>query len=88
MLQRLLFTGLLSGAVAGVILTITHLTLVQPLINEAEIFEQRRNSTFLGIQHSHQNNITHTHAGGRVPHFHEKDFHIHADGAVHVHLSL
>ncbi|MEE2761243.1 MAG: CbtA family protein [Pseudomonadota bacterium] len=39
MLYRLLITGLFSGAVAGVIVTVVHLVLVTPLIFEAEQFE-------------------------------------------------
>ena len=87
MLQRLIFTGFLSGAIAGLVLTAAHLTIVQPLIVKAEIFEQRLDKSALGIKHAHPNRITHVHSGGNVPHFHEKNFHIHADGTAHVHLN-
>jgi len=57
MIQRLLLTGLLSGAVAGVVLTLVHLTMVQPLIAEAEVFEQRASAATpapkVDPQHSH-----------------------------------
>ncbi len=85
MLQRLIFTGCLSGAIAGVILTIAHLTMVQPLIAKAEIFELRSDVSSFGIKHMHQNSITHTHTGGNVPHFHERNFHIHGNGNMHTH---
>ena len=89
MLQRLLLTGLMSGAVAGVVLTLVHLTIVQPLIAEAEIYEERasakESAAILGVQHVHPGGISHMHSGGNVPHLHEPNFHIHAEGTVHVH---
>jgi cobalt transporter subunit CbtA len=89
MLQRLLLTGLLSGAVAGLVLTLVHLTMVQPLIAEAEIYEQRASAkesvVFAGVQHSHPGGVNHVHSGGNVPHLHEQNFHIHAEGTAHVH---
>ena len=92
MLQRLLLTGLLSGAVAGVVLTLVHLTVVQPLIAEAEVYEQRanlkENAEVIGVSHAHSGGITHIHSGGNVPHLHEKNFHIHAEGVVLVHENV
>jgi cobalt transporter subunit CbtA len=93
MLQRLLLTGLLSGAVAGVVLTLVHLTIVQPLIAEAEFYEEqasvKENMALAGVQHVHTGGVSHTHTGGKVPHLHEQNFHIHAEGQVagtaHVH---
>jgi cobalt transporter subunit CbtA len=85
MLQRLLLTGLLSGAVAGVILTLVHLTMVQPLIAQAEVFEEQGGALISGVQHAHPGGISHTHSGGNIPHLHEQNFHIHAEGTAHVH---
>tara|TARA_B100000315_G_scaffold218026_1_gene219046 strand:- start:6615 stop:7508 length:894 start_codon:yes stop_codon:yes gene_type:complete len=89
MLQRLLLTGLLSGAVAGVILTLVHLTMVQPLIAEAEVYEEQGSAPVAGVQHAHPGGISHTHSGGNIPHLHEQNFHIHAEGqavgTAHVH---
>ena len=88
MLQRLLLTGLLSGVIAGIVLTIAHLTLVQPLIVKAEIFEKRLNTPAVNVRHVHQVGFAHIHAGGNVPHLHEKNFHIHAEGTAHVHPNI
>lgn len=85
MLQRLLLTGLLSGAIAGLVLTIIHLTVVQPLIVKAEIYEQRKNAALVNIKHAHHDGVNHTHGGGSVPHVHEENFHSHAEGIAHVH---
>ena len=85
MLQRLLLTGLLSGAIAGIVLTIAHLTLVQPLIVKAEIFEKSLSAPAVNVRHVHQAGFAHIHEGGNVPHLHKKNFHIHAEGTAHVH---
>ena len=65
MLQRLLLTGLLSGAVAGVVLTLVHLTMVQPLIAEAEVFEQRASAATtapkVDPQHPQHSHAAHGH---------------------------
>jgi len=87
MLQRLLITGLISGAIAGIILTIVHLSIVQPLIVKAEIYEQGISKPAAIESHIHKSGISHSHAGGNIPHLHEKNFHIHAEGATHVHPS-
>ena len=85
MLQRLLLTGLLSGAVAGVVLTLVHLTMLQPLIAEAEYYEEQGSAPVAGVQHTHPGGISHMHSGGNIPHLHEQNFHIHAEGTAHVH---
>ena len=85
MLQRLLLTGLFSGAIAGVVLTTLHLTIVQPLIVKAEFYEHRLRAPEVSARHIHQAGSAHIHAGGNVPHHHEQNFHIHAEGAAHVH---
>ncbi|MBT3991790.1 MAG: hypothetical protein HON14_18155 [Rhodospirillaceae bacterium] len=89
MLQRLLLTGLLSGAVAGVVLTLAHLIMVQPLIVKAEGYEQQAaaqaSAAIAGVSHAHPGGISHAHSGGNVPHLHEQNFHIHAEGTSHVH---
>jgi cobalt transporter subunit CbtA len=88
MLQRLLLTGLLSGAIAGVVLTIVHLTAVQPLIVKAEIYEKRDNASGVNIKHAHQGGLDHIHAGGSVPHVHEKNHHVHPEGISHAHTEV
>ncbi len=85
MLQRLLLTGLLSGAIAGVVLTLVHLTMVQPLIAQAEYYEEQGSAVVAGVQHAHPGGISHMHSGGNIPHLHEQNFHIHAEGTAHVH---
>lgn len=88
MLTRLLMTGLLSGLAAGVMLTLVHLSMVQPLIAEAEVFEAQGSAPVVGVSHSHPGEITHTHSGGNVAHLHEQNFHIHAEGTAHVHQKV
>ena len=85
MLQRLLITGLLSGAIAGVVLTLVHLTMVQPLIVKAELYEQGSNGQAELNIHTHKSTKTHSHAGSSIPHLHEDNFHIHAEGLAHLH---
>ncbi len=87
MLQRLLLTGLLSGAIAGLVLTLVHLTIVQPLIAKAEVYEEQGNKPVAELQHAHPGGVSHAHAGGKVPHLHEQNFHIHAEGTAHVHAN-
>jgi len=88
MLQRLLLTVLFSGTVAGIVLTIFHLAAVQPLILKAENYEKLANSPSVIVRHVHQTGLSHNHAGGNVPHLHEKNFHIHAEGTAHVHPNV
>jgi cobalt transporter subunit CbtA len=88
MLQRLLLTGLLSGTCAGIVLTIVHLSVVQPFIVEAEAFEQSSSASQLIRGHVHKNGLSHKHVGGNIPHLHEKDFHMHAKGFAHVHPNI
>ena len=70
MLYRLLTTGLFSGAVAGVIVTIVHLVLVTPLISEAEQFEDPgagpTHVTAAGTSKSHS--ASHTQESGEHTH--------------------
>ena len=42
MLQRLLWSGVISGMIAGVFVTVVHLAMVTPLIIEAEVFENQK----------------------------------------------
>ena len=94
MLYRLLATGLISGAVAGVVVTIVHMLLVAPLIFEAEQYENAgpaaaqvaAAATAAGpvFSHTHDSGLTHAHSGGGVAHGHG-DADVGASGAVHVH---
>ena len=88
MLQRLLLTGLLSGTFAGIVLTIVHLTLVQPFIVQAEAYEQGSSEPREIREHAHKNGLSHKHVGENIPHLHEKDFHMHAEGLAHVHPNI
>ena len=85
MLQRLLLAGLLSGAIAGVVLTIVHLSLVQPLIVRAEAYEQNLSTPSVISNHVHNSGLSHRHAGENIPHLHERDFHMHSKDFAHVH---
>lgn len=94
MLQRLLLTGLVSGAVAGVILTLVHLAFVQPMIVQAEIYEDRGGAVQVAPtatnHHSHPNGLSHTHTGGNAVHAHDviasaAVVHSHASGVTHSH---
>ncbi len=88
MLQRVLLTGLISGALAGVLLTVVHLVMVQPLIAQAEVFE---NAAVASVQtplmHRHDASLSHAHAGGGVAHTHDPApvAHAHAGGLNHAH---
>ena len=81
MLQRLLLTGLVSGAIAGVLLTAVHMFTVVPLIAKAEGYERAA----AAVMHSHPGGLTHSHPGGGVPHAHEASRHGHAGGLDHSH---
>ncbi|MAI11794.1 MAG: hypothetical protein CBD27_07240 [Rhodospirillaceae bacterium TMED167] len=97
MLYRLIVSGLISGAIAGVVATVFHLLLVEPLIFAAEQFEGQEPAvatTAVEMSHDHANSLTHVHAGGAAPHAHETapntpeaggTVHIHQDGSTHVH---
>lgn len=61
MLQRLLLTGLLSGAVAGIVLTLVHLTMVQPLIVQAEVYEQQAVASSAQTPTEAHDHSTHSH---------------------------
>jgi cobalt transporter subunit CbtA len=94
MLYRLLATGLISGAVAGIIVTIAHMLLVAPLIFEAEQYENAgpaaaqvaAATTPAGpvASHTHDSGLTHAHAGGATAHGHGEEA-VGASGAIHVH---
>ena len=94
MLYRLLATGLISGAVAGVVMTVAQMFLVAPLIFEAEQYEDTGSAaaqvaaaaTQAGpaVSHSHDNGLTHAHTGGGAAHGHGEEA-VGASGAVHVH---
>jgi cobalt transporter subunit CbtA len=88
MLQRLLITGLMSGTIGGVLLTVVHLIMVQPLIEKAEFYEQAGSMKVGSDSHIHKSGISHSHAGASVPHLHEENFHVHADGIKHVHPQM
>ncbi len=79
MLRRVLLTGLVSGAIAGAVLTLVHLALVQPLIAKAESFE--------AVAHNHQAGLAHAHGGGGLVHTHQgaPAKHSHANGISHAH---
>jgi cobalt transporter subunit CbtA len=89
MLYRLLATGLIAGAVAGVIVTVVHMFLVAPLIFEAEQYEVTNAAqvaaaaTPAGPVASHSG-LTHAHTGGGAAHGHGEEA-VGATGAVHVH---
>lgn len=95
MLYRLLMTGLISGAVAGVIVTIVHLLMVEPLIFAAEQFEGEAPAVTAPANpvagpvagHTHSNGLTHSHQGGGSAHEHQGQTtpHVHQDQAVHDH---
>jgi cobalt transporter subunit CbtA len=89
MLYRLLVTGLVSGAVAGVILTVFHFLMVEPLIFAAEQYEDQAafHAAEVVVQHSHTSGVNHTHEEGDKPHEHNAEgaVHIHRDGSVHHH---
>jgi len=89
MLNRLLVTGLVSGAVAGVVLTVFHFLMVEPLIFAAEQYEDQAafHAAETVVQHSHGSGVTHTHEEGGKPHEHNAEgaVHVHKDGSVHEH---
>lgn len=94
MLYRLLATGLISGAVAGVVMTVVQMFLVAPLIFAAEQYEDAgpaaaqvaAAATPAGpaVSHSHDSGLTHAHSGGAVAHGHGEAA-VGAAGAVHIH---
>ena len=88
MLQRLLITGLLSGTLAGVALTVLHLSVIQTFIVKAEAYEQSSSAPPVMSNHAHKTGLSHKHAGENIPHLHEKDFHMHASGVAHVHSNV
>jgi cobalt transporter subunit CbtA len=88
MLQRLLITGLLSGTLAGIVLTVLHLSVIQPFIVKAEAYEQSSSTPPLMRNHVHKTGLSHKHVGENIPHLHEKNFHIHANGFAHVHPNI
>ena len=60
MLQRLLFTGVLAGVIVGALVTMIHLTMVMPVILEAETFEAKVES--IPLAHNHKvGTPAHTH---------------------------
>ncbi|MDP6173694.1 MAG: CbtA family protein [Rhodospirillales bacterium] len=88
MLQRILLTGLISGAVAGVLLTLVHLVMVQPLIAQAETYENAAPAPVqVPAAHTHQGGLAHSHGGGGIIHTHEAagSAHAHAAGLSHSH---
>jgi cobalt transporter subunit CbtA len=88
MLQRLLITGLLSGAIAGVVLTLLHLVMLQPLIAEAETFEKSSSAATLGMKHFHLGGLSHSHLGGSQSHVHKKNVDNHVAGTDHAHADV
>ena len=88
MLQRLLITGLLSGTFAGIVLTVVHLSVIQPFIVKAEAYEQSSSAPPVMRNHVHKTGLSHKHVGENIPHLHEKNFHIHANGFAHVHPNI
>ncbi len=91
MLYRLLVSGLVSGAFAGVVVTVFHFLLVEPLIFAAEQYEGAGpaiQAVAPITSHSDPNGLTHTHAGGTAAHQHNAEggaVHVHSDGSAHVH---
>ena len=97
MLYRLIVSGLVSGAIAGVVATVFHLLLVEPLIFAAEQFEGQEPAVVAAaaeVSHAHANGLTHAHTGGGALHAHKTTantpeagdtVHIHEDGSTHVH---
>ena len=97
MLYRLIVSGLVSGAIAGVVATVFHLLLVEPLIFAAEQFEGQEPAVMgaaAEVSHDHASGLTHEHAGGAAPHAHKTaantpkagdTVHLHQDGSTHVH---
>ncbi|MBT7572538.1 MAG: hypothetical protein HN632_21530 [Rhodospirillaceae bacterium] len=92
MLYRLLATGLISGAVAGVVMTVVQMFLVAPLIFEAEQYEISAAAQVAAaatpagpsVSHTHDSGLSHAHSGGGAAHGHGEEA-VGASGAVHVH---
>lgn len=76
MLYRLLATGLISGAVAGVVMTVVQIFLVAPLIFEAEQYE---NSGQVTPQVAAQV------AAAQAPASPSGAVHVHQDASTHIH---
>ncbi len=92
MLQRLLLTGLVSGAIAGVVMTLVNLFTVQPLIAMAEMYEDPSSPSIQAsaVLHFHPDGVGHTHADGNLYHEHGKVAanavpHSHPNGVSHAH---
>ena len=74
MLYRLMVSGLVSWAIAGVVATVFHLLLMEPLIFAAGQFEGQEPAVAAAaaeVSHDHANGLIHAHAGGATPHAHE-----------------
>ena len=92
MLQRLLLTGLVSGTIAGVVMTLVNFFTVQPLIAKAEMFENPSSPSIpaASVLHFHPDGVGHTHADGNLYHDHGQAVanavpHGHPNGITHAH---
>jgi cobalt transporter subunit CbtA len=56
MLQRLLISSLIAGFFAGVVVTFLHLLLIQPMIDQAEVYELLSSVDMMDIHEVHNHN--------------------------------
>lgn len=62
MLQRLFLSGIVGGLIAGALVTLIHLTMVTPIILEAEVYEAKAESVQMTHDHSADAVAGHSHA--------------------------